>query len=169
MQKIAILAILVATAAVGTAQSLKSYAESMDKKLNAVMMKKDIDGFVKIVKPMVTKDFKYVENGQTMNFDAMVSMMRQGMGMLEKMTKVSSKILSCKESGNNGVIMSSHMSEGIMTGPDKKKHTMGFTGKSKDIYVKMKGKWMLKSMTWTESVMTMDGKKVDPAAMGGGK
>jgi hypothetical protein len=54
-----------------------------------------------------------------------------------------------------------------MMGPDKKSHTMSFSGTSTNTYVKVKGKWLMSVMSWGKSTMMMDGKPMDPSKMGG--
>ncbi len=147
--------------------SLRATIDSTNKKIEACMMKKDIEGFVKIVKPWITKDFKYSEGGQTMTFDQMVKNMRDGMGQLHKVTAASTKVVSLKEMGDKAVVVMRHHSAGIMMGPDKKKHTMVFDGTSTSDMRKEGGKWRMATMSWGKQTMTMDGKPFNPQAMGG--
>ncbi len=142
---------------------------AVNKKLHAAMMKKDTDAFAKIVKEGVNSDFKYVEDGRSMNFDQMVANMRQGMSQMTKVTASDSKIVSLKEKGNSATAVMSHRMSGRMIGKDKKSHTTSFSGISTDVFRKQGGQWKMARMSWKSQKMTMDGKPYDPSKMGGGK
>ena len=167
MRKLTLILSLLVISAVSFAGSLKSEIEAMNAKVTACLKKMDIAGFEKIVKAGVTSDFKHVENGKAMNFSQMVTQMREGMKSMSKITKIGTKLKSLKESGNTATATTWHMMEGVMIGPDKKSHTMGFSGTSTDVFRKVGGKWKMASMTWTDQKMTMDGKPFDPSQMGG--
>ena len=167
MKRIALLCVVLAASGAAMAD-LKSEINAMNAKVAKLFMKKDIDGFVKYVKPMVTSDFKHVEYGKSQTFDEMVATMRQGMAMLTKMTEVSAKVSTLKITGNTAVSTGTHTMAGYMIGEDKKKHTLKFSGVSTDNYRKEGGKWKLAKMSWSNQKMWMDGKLMDPSQMGGG-
>lgn len=156
---------LVSLVAMASAESLKDHVN----RINAIVVKsmkaKDIAMFEKAMKPSVTPDFKYIENGQTMNYKTMVENMKMGYQMMDKVTKVDIKVNSIKEMGTKGTAVYTVDMVSTMIGEDKKVHKMGFKGKATDVYVKSKGKWLCKSMTWSNVVMTMDGKPFDPSKM----
>lgn len=162
-----LLVLACASLTVGAMASLKSDIVAMNKKLRVAMMKKDVDAFKKICKGRMTEDFKYVENGQEQSFDEMVNQMSASWKTTDKVTKVSSEIMSCKEKGNSGVAKMHHVMEGTMKGGDGKSHTFRFVGVSTDTFRKVKGVWMMASMSWGEQKMFMDGKPFDPSKMGG--
>ncbi len=151
-----------------SAGSLRSAITSSHGKIQRAMKNRDTAAFTKAFRPVTTKDFKYVEDGKTMSFDEMVKNMDMGFKSMSSVTSSDSKIVSVKETGKTGVAMMTHKMKGMMTGPDKKPHTMEFGGSSRDSYVKVHGKWMMTKMEWTATDMKMDGKKVDPSKMGGG-
>jgi hypothetical protein len=161
--------LFVAVTAVSQAQSLKSQIQAMDKPIRSAMMKRDINAFEKTVKGGITPDFKYWEDGRSMAFDQMISNMKQGFLMYKKVTKVNTKLMSVKEKGTMGSAVEKHMMEGVITGPDKKSHTMSFVGTSNDTYKKVNGKWKMASMTMKTDKMMMDGKAMNMQAMGQGK
>ncbi len=131
------------------------------------MMKKDIEGFKKIVKGGVTPDFKYSEGGPSMGFDEMVAGMKQGFAMYSKITKTTTKLVSVKEKGNDGTAVEKHTMVGMMMGPDKKSHKVVFAGTSDETYKKVGKKWLMASMTMKTDKMTMDGKPMPMPQMGG--
>ena len=145
------------TSAVALAD-LRSDIESMNKKVHAAMMKRDIDAFVKIVKPRVTSDFKHVENGQTTNFDQMVGTMKTSFQSMGKITKSTSKVLTLKVKGNVGTTTEHHLMSGEISGEDKKKHVLTFSGTTTNTYRKEGGVWKMSVMKWTTQKMLMDGK-----------
>lgn len=147
--------------------SLKSEIQSMNDMAAKMLMKKDVDGFMKAIKPGVTSDFKYIEEGRAENFDAMAGMMKQGMAGFSKMVKVHANLVSLKETGSTAVANTKHVMVGVMAGKGKP-HTMAMTGLSVDTYKKQNGKWKLATMSWKSTTMTMDGKPFT-AKMGQGK
>lgn len=151
------------------AQSLRSTIESSGAKVGAAMKKKDFNALNKAVKSMVTPDFVYIENGQKQNVDTMLANMKMGIGVMQKVTVASAKILTLTEKGNSAKSKAQHTIGGQMPGPDGKPHTMMIVGTVEETYVKKNGKWLMSKMNWLSQKMTMDGKPVDPAAMGGGK
>jgi|CXWL01.1.fsa_nt_gi hypothetical protein len=146
---------------------LQKQFEAQMAKIDKCLLNKDIAGFEKLVKPMVTKDYKHIENGRTLTYDQMIVQMKQGVGMMEEVTVATSKFLSFKQTGNTVVAKQSHKMEGIVMGEDKKKHTMGFTGVTVNTYRKVGGMWKMAIMDWKKQDMLMDGKPFDPSKMGG--
>ncbi len=157
--------VLLACAAV--AGPLQKQFEAQMAKIDKCLLNKDIAGFEKLVKPMVTKDYKHIEMGRTLTYDQMVAEMKQGVGMMNKVTVAKSRFLTFKQTGNTVVAKQSHRMEGTMTGPDKKSHIMAFVGVSVNTYRKEGGVWKMAIMNWTKQDMLMDGKPFDPSKMGG--
>lgn len=148
------------------AGGLRSEIETMNAKVAKLMKAKDMDGFSKLLKPKVTSDFKHVESGRSMGFDQMVTEMKQGFKMMEKITEVSTKIISLKETGNTATCKGQHVMKAVMKGTDKVPHTMSFVGVSTDVYKKVNGVWKMASMTWSDQKMLMDGKPMDMSGAG---
>lgn len=169
MKALVSLTIAVCLASVSYAGNLRSEIVAMNAKVAKLMKAKDMDGFSKLLKPKVTADFKHVESGRSMGFDQMVAEMKQGFKMMEKITEVSTKIISLKESGNTATCKGQHVMKATMKGTDKVPHTMSFIGVSTDVYKKVNGVWKLASMTWGEQKMLMDGKPMDMSGAGGGQ
>jgi hypothetical protein len=169
MKAVAFALTLVALTGACYAQSLKSQIKAMNKPIRAAMMKKDIDGFAKVVKGGITPDFKYSENGQAMSFDQMLDGMKQGFAMYSKITKADTHLVKVSEKGAMGSAIEKHVMEGTGMGPDKKAHKMAFMGTSIETYKKVKGKWMMASMNMKTDKMTMDGKAMPMQPMGKGK
>lgn len=158
MRKISFVLVGLALCVFASADNLRSQIEAMNKTMHTVMMKKDINGFVKAVKGGITSDFKYSEQGRSMTFDEMVAGMRQGFAMMQKMTAADSKIVSLKEKGNAATCTTGHVMKAVTMDGKKKPHKMEFTGTSIETYRKEKGKWKMASMTWSDQKITMDGK-----------
>ena len=159
--------VLLAAAAMANAQSLKSAIHKVDGPVCRAMMKKDIKGFEKIVKPAVTPDFKYSEGGPAMGFDEMIAGMKQGFAMYSKITKAQTKLVSVKENGSMGSSVEKHTMVGMMMGPDKKSHKVVFAGTSNSTYKKVNGKWLMATMNMKTDKMTMDGKPMPMPQIGG--
>ncbi|MEI7985902.1 MAG: nuclear transport factor 2 family protein [Armatimonadota bacterium] len=165
MKLFSVIVVGVSFAAISSAD-LKSEINSMNSKIHLAMKKGDMKTCSAIMKAGVTKDFKYIEGGKTMTFDQMMEQMKASMSMM-KLTKVSTSIVSLKEKGGMGTSVEKHVMEGTMTGPDKKSHTMSFSGNSTNTYRKVGKAWMLSVMSWGKNTMMMDGKPMDMSKMGG--
>jgi hypothetical protein len=157
-----------ATVCIVHADPLRAQIESSDRKIHACFMRKDADGFAKLVESNVAPGFRHIENGRSIDFKTMVSMVKQSFAMFKKVTRSDTVLISLKEKGDRAVAVTSHVMAGTVSGPDHKPHTMSFSGRTTDTYVKKGGKWLLSSMDWgSSSKMTMDGKPFDPTKMGG--
>jgi len=159
--------VLVGLFAVASADSLRSQIQAFDAKIHDAMMKKDIATFSKVMRPESTADFKYIESGQSMNFDQMVSMMQQGLGRLTKVTEAKTEILTLTKTKDRATSTTRHTMAGTMVGPDKKSHVMKFVGQSLDTYRKEGGVWKMAKMEWKNQKSYLDGKEFDPRKMGG--
>jgi hypothetical protein len=100
-----------------------------------------------------------------MNYDQMLASMKQGLGMMKSMSKVSAKLMSLKQGKTTATAVTMHEMVGKMLGPDEKSHSMTYSGTSNDTYRKVNGKWLMAKMEWTKTKMTMDGKPFDPSQM----
>lgn len=158
-----------AICSLASAESLKTTVEKAYKLSNAALVKKDINAFVKAMKPTVTSDFKYVERGQAMDFDKMVAGMKMGLGSMSKVTASVSKLKSVKETGDTGVIKGFHSMSGMVLGPDKKSHLMEYGGNTTELFKKVGGVWKMTKMVWEDSIVKMDGKPFDPSKASQGK
>lgn len=156
---------LVALAAATPEDDFRYQAKAMNAKYERAMLKKDIKTFSKLFMANSTKDFKHIENGQSMNAKQMLDMMKTSVGQFQKVTKFKSRLLTVQVQGDKANVTASNEMAGTMTGPDKKKHTMSFKGNTEEKYVKIGKTWKIASMEWKTMDMLMDGKKMDPAAM----
>jgi hypothetical protein len=144
--------------------SLRSQIEAMNKSIVATFKHRDASAFRKATKGGTTADFKYSDDGgKPMNFDKMVAGMQQAFAMYKQITTAKTTILSVKEHGNTATAVEKHTMGGIVAGGDKKTHKMVFEGTSTETYRKVKGQWLMSSMSMKTDKMTMDGK---PMPMG---
>lgn len=118
----------VACACMCQADDLKSSIIKMNTVASKLLMKKDIAGFKKQIGPTVTKDFQYVEAGNTMNFDQMMDQMKGGMMTMQTVTVAKATLKSVSSKGNMGTAHQMHIMGGKVMGPDKKAHTMMMSG-----------------------------------------
>jgi len=123
---------------------------------------KDIKGAEAAMKETMTPDFKYVQDGKTQDSKTFISNFTASITMMDKITASSTRIISLKQSGNkaSGKI-ELHMT-GTMKNPDKKTHTISWTGVFTEEYRKVGGKWKTATMTAGAQKFLMDGK---PAKM----
>lgn len=161
--------VIAVAAALGTAsaQSLRAQIDASNKVVTKFLMAKDVKGFGNYMKGRVTPGFTYVEAGQTSNFQQMVAGMESGLGMMKKMIKAEAHTVKLREKGNTATATSYHEMTGTITGPDKKPHTMSYSGTSEDTYVRQGGKWKMSKMAWIKDTMLVDGKPVSPGAPAG--
>jgi hypothetical protein len=157
MKPFALSAVLVALSSAAFAEDLRSHILAADKMNSRLLEKKDMDGFVKFIKGEVTTDFKYTEGGKTMTFDEMAAELKMGMGAMT-ITHASEKILSLTEKGESATALMNHVVDGTTGDKAKKVHKIRSSGTSLDTYRKENGKWLMASMAWKDSMMTVDGK-----------
>jgi len=155
---------LAAFSAAQAEDSLLKFIKTMDAKTTPLMMKKDLKGWKKVIAPMVTKDFKYTEEGRTYNLDSMVKSMEQGFAGMQKINKVESKVLKHKVKGAVATVESSHTIVAAVAGEKGKPAELKMIGLSIDTYVKDKKGWMLKAMDWKSTQYFMNGKQFNPSA-----
>lgn len=167
MKRLALLPVLAFAALAAPQSALQKHLEGQAKKIDACLLKMDMAGFEKLVRPNATKDFKHVENGRSLNLDQTIAQMKSGLVGLKKLTKVESKFLSFKQTGNTAVAKQSHLMAGILVGPDKKEHMMAYSGVSMNTYRKEGGVWKMAIMDWKATSMTLDGKPFDPSKASG--
>ena len=150
----------VALCVAGPEDDFRNQVNRQSKKYEAAMLKKDIKAFGKLLDTYVTKDFKYIENGQTMTKKQMFDQMGMSIKTFQKVTKFKSRIITAQVQGNKATATVSNLMEGTMIGPDKKKHTMSFGGNTVESFVKEGKTWKMSSMEWKTSEMKQDGKKI---------
>ncbi len=144
--------------------SLRAQMEALNKPINSALMHRDMKAFEHAVKGCMTPDFKYIDDGsKPMSMSRMVAGMKMGLAGYQKITKVETKVISVKEMGDSGRAVELHTMAGLMAGPDKKPHKMVYVGTATETFRKVKGKWMMASMSMKTDKMTLDGK---PMAMG---
>jgi hypothetical protein len=161
VNRLSLTLLLVAVAGLAHA-NLRSEIMAARRKQEKAAMAKDVNGAKAALKESITPDFKYVQGGKTEDAKTFVEEFTASLGMMEKITSSSTRIVSLKESGNkaSGKI-ELHMT-GTMKGPDKKLHTVNWTGLFTEEYRKVGGKWKTAVMTAGAQKFLMDGK---PAKM----
>ena len=164
MKLLAIVAAVLVITAVAPADTLKATANKMLDGASTAIQNKDFKAFDAAVHPYVTAGFKHIENGKATNYAQMLAGMKQSMGMLQHVTSAHARLLSCTEHGQTGTTTTTHAVTATSVGKDKKPHKLGFTGTTKDTWVKVRGAWKITSMTWVSQKMTQDGKPFDPMA-----
>jgi hypothetical protein len=77
---------------------------------------------------------------------------------MDKIDSTSARIVTLKQHGNTATGTTEHRMKGIMKGPDKKLHTMDWTGEFTEQYRKVDGKWKTSAMIAGKQTFLMDGK-----------
>lgn len=138
--------------------------EALYHKVEKAMMAKDVKGIM----ATGTKDFTYTGEGQTMTGDKVSAQMQQRFQMMQGNPTCKFTIISCKIKGKTATVVSSDTTAMTIAMQDGKPHKIVTTGKSTDAVVKTNKGWLMKSVTITDSKMTMDGKPFTPPAPGAG-
>jgi ketosteroid isomerase-like protein len=152
---------------VACADTIQSQVNATSAAVCKAMMNKDMNAFSAAMKDHVTPDFKYFETktSKPTTYDQMVAGMKMGLASFTKITAVETKILNLKTVGDTTTIISSHHLAGLISGPDKKSHSMAFNGTTTDVYKKVGTTWKEASMTWNTQESRMDGHLVKPGKM----
>jgi hypothetical protein len=155
--------VLSLTAVAGLSHAdLRSELTASRRKQEKAAMAKDVKGAEAAMKESMTSDFKYVQGGKTQDAKTFMANFTASMVMMEKITSSSTRIVSLKESGDKGSGKIELKMTGTMKGPDKKTHTIDWTGLFTEEYRKVGGKWKTATMTEGKQKFLMDGK---PAKM----
>ena len=154
-----------ATFAVASPKGLKAQIAKSNGEFTKLMKAKDVDGMAALMAPMVTKDFKHVENGVETTFDQMVTSMKQGFTMMGSVTSCSATTLTFKQMLDTATCTTRHKFGYTTKGADGKSHAFTFAGTTKDDYRKEGADWKMSKMTWLKQAMTMDGKPFNPGNM----
>jgi hypothetical protein len=160
MRPIATAVLLASIVTLASAGSLQSDIAASNKAFSEAIRKKDLKTIEKLVKGGMTPDFVYIEGKTKTNAETMLSNMKMGVSGMSKITVAVAKSYDIKQHGKTGTSKTNHTMKGEIAGPDKKMHTMVFTGVTKDEYVNVGGKWKMSKMEWISQSQSMDGKKM---------
>ena len=108
----------------------------------------------------MTSDFKDVQDGKTQDSKTFIANYTMTIAMTDKVTAHSNRIISLKESGSKATGEVEKKMKGTMKTPDKKIHTIDWTGLFTEEYRKVDGKWKTSKMTAGKQKFLMDGKPV---------
>ena len=139
---------------------LRSDITAANRKVEKAAMAKDVKGAKAAYDESVTSDFKYVQGGKAQDYKTFIANFTASIVMTEKVTSHSTRIISLKESGNKASGEIERKMAGTMKTPDKKIHTMDWTGHFTEEYRKVGGKWKTATMTAGKQKFLMDGKPV---------
>jgi hypothetical protein len=159
VNKLSLVLSLVAFAALSHAD-LRSDINAANRRVEMAAKAKDVKGAEAAYKGCVTSDFKYVQGGQTQNFKTFMANFAASIVMMVKVTSSSSRIVSLRESRNSGTGKIERLMTGTMRTPDKKIHTIDWTGDFTEDYRKVGGTWKTATMTAGPQKFLMDGKPV---------
>lgn len=165
MNKVAVLALLFAVA--GFAQAdVKSEINAANNKIDRAIKAKDAKLVESTMRESVTKDFKYVEGSKSQDFKTFITNLNSSVVVMDKITLSKSRMLSIKQKGNHGTGKMEHIIVGTMKSPDKKTHTMSWTGVFTETYVRVDGKWKTSIIVPKTQKYLMDGKPLGTVAVG---
>jgi len=144
------------------ADDIRPQLKAMDDAVCKAMQKKDLVAFDNALKGVISPDFKYYETpaSKPMTYAQMLSEMKMGLGMMTKVNLVDTRLLSVKSAGDTSTALCIHRMTGLTTGPDKKSHSMSFSGVSIDVFKKVGSGWKYVSMTWKSQEQKMDGHRI---------
>ena len=139
---------------------LRSEIKAARLKQEKAAIAKDIKGAEAAMKESMTPDFKYVQGGKTQDAKTFISEYIASIKMTDKITSSSTRIISLKQTGNNGSGEIELSMKGTMKNPDKSIHTMDWTGDFIQEYRRVGGKWKTSKMIAGKQKFLMDGKPV---------
>ena len=160
--KISVIILMAATVASSLAIDAQSNIKAIYKSLDALTMKKDVDGLKKMIQSNTTKDFTYVgDDGKTLTGDAVFSNLAEQMKSIDKVKSSSTSLVSIVKKGDTITVKTKSATEMTAKTPgDEKLHVIKTTEGSVDIWKKVGAKWLLQSVKITSSGTWLDGKKV---------
>ena len=151
-----LVALLLICACLGLADNAKSVRKILDanyKAVSAAMEHNHID----TVAAMLTDDFIVVSpEGQKVNKSQIITQFRALAGNLHD-AKWVRKIKSLTLQGNLAIVIVDGNFRGTLTGQDGQPHVLGQTATSKDTWIKVNNKYLLKKSEVQKNSMTMDG------------
>ena len=165
MKTVSLSIVFISLVTTASADALRDQITAANAGYHKAMIKNDMKAMEAMMKNNITSDFTYEEMGRKLNFDQMITQMKAGMGAMKKITEANSKLITLKETGTKATATTLRSMAGVTMGPDKKQHTMAFSGTTTDTYVKQGGKWKFSKMVWGKQTMSMDGKVMDPSKM----
>jgi len=136
--------------------SAKRDIQAVYKKIAAAMKRKDVDA----IKATGTPDFKSIANGQSMDADASIGMVRQFLASLKEVKSVQMTVVSVKLSGDAAAEVVMRSKVVAITNPQHgKTHTLFSTATSRDHWVKTGTGWLMQSIEDMPGAVTLlDGK-----------
>jgi hypothetical protein len=137
---------------------LSSETIAARRKVERAAMAKDIKGAEAAYKECVTSDFKYVQAGKTQDFKTFLKNFSASIAMTDKVSSSSSRVISLHEDRNTGAGEIELKMTGTMKGPDKKSQSIDWTGRFREEYRKVGGKWKTSKMTAGKQKFLIDGK-----------
>lgn len=129
-------------------------------KLEKAVMAKDGKGAEAAMRESLTPDFRYVQGGKVQDLKTYIDNFTASIGMMEKITSSSTRVISLKETGDTASGQIEHVMTGTMKSPNKKAHTMRWSGVFTEGYRKVGGKWKTATMTAGAQKFLVDGKPV---------
>lgn len=159
VNRFALVLSLIAVAGLSHAD-IRSELKASRQKLEKAMMAKDVKGVESTMMETMTPDFKFVQGHQTQDRKTFISEFTQSIAMMEKISTSSIRVISLKENGSTATGQIEHMMTGTMKNPDKKIHSVSWTGIFTEGYRKVGGKWKTATMTAGPQKFLQDGKPV---------
>lgn len=159
MNKSVFILALVATIGLVHADLRSEILAARQKQENAAKAK-DVKAAEATLRAFMTPDFKYVQGKEVQDAKTFIGNYTSSIAMMDKISASSTKILSLKETGNTATGKVELHMVGTMKNPDKKVHTMDWTGIFNEEYRKVGGKWKTAKMIAGPQKFLMDGKPV---------
>jgi len=139
---------------------LRSEITAANQKVEKAALAKDVKGAQAALKESLTPDFKYVQGGKSQDAKTFIANFAASVIMMDKVTSHSMRILSLKENGDKATGTIEKKMAGTLKSPDKKTHTVNWTGTFNEEYRKVDGKWKKSMMTAGSQKFVTDGKPV---------
>ena len=150
------------TSFVATADMKSDWQKKLDTYC-AAMRRKDLKACTAIIKDNFSPDFKYIPlKGKTIGLEEWLGEAKMEMQMTEKVTKMSYKIDSVKQTKDTAVMKTTLKFEGLVKmDPKSKAGVMTGASSSDQKMVKKGGKWWIVEIKETSGKSTYNGKPMD--------
>ena len=159
MKKTCFVLLLVVVAGLSQADLRSEFLAARNKQEKAAL-NKDFKAAEAAMKESITSDFKYIQAGKAQDAKTYMGEFMETLKMMEHIDQSGTRVISLKETGSKGAGEIELSMKGTMTGPDKKPHAIDWTGRFKEEFRKVGGKWKLAVMTQGKQKFLMDGKPV---------
>ena len=149
--------VIAANFASGATDANRSALEDVYSKYTKALKEKD----TRTVSSYETDDFAIkLSSGEILNRQQADALLEQTLGSLRTVSKADAQITDVKTENGTATVIVTETMTATMADNQGREHVITASTKSRDVWVKIDGKWRIKSATVLEDKSTLDGKAV---------